>query len=353
VVLRLVVSILVCAGLSLGVQAQPPSVPQPTFRAGTTLVEVSAVVTRDGRPVTDLQPTELTVLDNGAPQPIVAFERVDLGRGELPEQRRDFVLVLDDLHIAPARTAPAIQAALAFVDALGRHDRLAVVNTGLGDLRLDLTTERAPARALIRKMRGQAGGEIALEQESRARTSMAVLQDVAASLRSDAGERRAMLLISEGHPGFVQEARSNLAPGAVAAFEAYRGVLREAALSNVAIYTVDPRGLLAPGGAYVGSRQATMDVSVQPQQIRDSEVFGSLAVLARNTGGLQTLWTNELTSVFPRLLEDSRQYYRIAYAQPDPQKGKKQPAQRRIEVKVSRPGVEVRARERYAPAPVS
>lgn len=327
---------------------------QPTFRTGTTLVEVSAVVTRDGRPVTDLRADEITVLDNGQAQPIVAFERVDLARGELPEQRRDFVLVLDDLHVSPASTALAAQAAMSFVDALGPHDRLAVVNTGIGDLRLDLTTDREPARALIRKFRGQRNNTIPFEVELRTRTAMGVLQDVAASLRSDAVQRRAVLLISEGHEGLLQEAPSNLNPAGVAAFDTYRGVLREAALSNVAIYTVDPRGLRAPGGAHTSSRQtAAVDLGQQVQQIRDNELFGSLAILARNTGGLQTLWTNDLTSVFPRMLEDSRQYYRIAYAQPEPAPGKKQPAQRTIKVKVARPGVDVRARERYAPASVS
>lgn len=349
----LVASLIMAAALPLVGDAQSPS-SQPTFRTGTTLVEVSAIVTADGRPIADLRQDEVTVLDNGEPQPIAVFERVDLGRGELPSQRRDFVLVLDDLHIAPARTALAMDAALRFVDALAPHDRLAMVNTGLGDLHLELTTERAPARALLRKFRGQKMNVIAIEGEARVRTAMGVLQQVATALRSDATERRAVLLISEGHPGFVQESSSMFSPGAQAVFDAYRGVLREAALSNVAIYTVDPRGLVAPGGAHISSREAaTVDPSQQFQAIRDRDLFGSLAILARNTGGLQTLWTNDLTSVFPRILEDSRQYYRIAYAQPEPQKGKKQPAQRSIKVKVARPGVEVRARERYAPASVS
>jgi VWFA-related protein len=348
----LVASLVIASALPLVGDAQSPS-PQPTFRTGTTLVEVSAIVTAGGRPVTDLRADEVTVLDNGEPQAVAIFERVDLGGGELTSQRRDFVLVLDDLHIAPANTSLAIGAALAFVDALGPHDRLGLMNTGLGDLRLDPTTEREPARALVRKLRGQRRDVVSLEAEMRARTALGVLQDIAAALRSDAAERRAVLLISEGHPGFIQDSSSMLSPGAQAAFDAYRGVLREAALSNVAIYTVDPRGLTAPGGAQLSSRETALAVGQQPQQIRDSDVFGSLAILARNTGGLQTLWTNDLTSVFPRILEDSRQYYRIAYAQPEPAKGRKQPAQRSIKVKVSRPGVEVRARERYAPASVS
>src|SRR5690606_38875967 len=36
---------------------------QPVFRSGTTLVEVSAIVTRDGVPVADLRRSEVRVLD--------------------------------------------------------------------------------------------------------------------------------------------------------------------------------------------------------------------------------------------------------------------------------------------------
>jgi|688.fasta_scaffold72518_2 VWFA-related protein len=345
----------VLAAATLQAQAPAPS-GQPTFRGGTTLVEVSAIVTRDGRPVTDLRAEEVTVLDNGKPQPLTAFERVDLGRGEQPSQRRDFVLVLDDWHIHPTRTAPAADAALAFVDALGPHDRLAVVNTApTGEIALDLTTGREPARAAIRAFRGQKTGGTPMEAEFRTRRAMEVLGHVASAVRDDARERRAILLVSEGHDGFVQEGNARLTPAGQAAFNDYMQVLREAAIGNVAIYTVDPRGLRAPSTAHLPSSQmVNMGGSENPQftqatQISNGEIFGSLAILARNTGGIQTLWTNDLTKIFPQVLQDSRQYYRLAYAQPDPAPGKKHPESRSIEVKVARRGLDVRARQRYAP----
>jgi VWFA-related protein len=354
--LPLAVAVAVVAVATLRGQAPPPpQSPQPVFRAGTTLVEVSAIVTRDGRPVTDLRAEEVTVLDNGKPQPLTVFERVDLGRGEQPSQRRDFVLVLDDWHIHPTRTAPAAEAALAFVDALGPHDRLAVVNTGPDDVALDLTTDREPARALIRRFRGQLMGGTPMEAEIRTRQAMEVLGQVAAAVRADAAERRAVLLVSEGHQGFVQEGNARLTPAGQAIFTDYLEVLREAALSNVAIYTVDPRGLRAPGSAQFSSAQmVNMGGFDSPQltqvtQTSNSDLFGSLSILARNTGGIQTLWTNDLTKVFPQMLQDSRQYYRLAYAQPDPAPGKKHPESRSIEVKVARRGLDVRARQRYAP----
>jgi VWFA-related protein len=182
---------------------------------------------------------------------------------------------------------------------------------------------------------------------------------VASAVRSDAAERRAVLLISEGHRSFVQELNNGLSPAGQAAFNEYLQVLKEAALGNVAIYTVDPRGLRAPSAAQVASRGLPLSfpgpgsASAPSPFVVESDAFGSLALLARNTGGVQTLWTNDLTSIVPQMLQDSRQYYRLAYVQPDPPSGKKPPPSRSIEVKVARKGVDVRARQRYVPAPVS
>lgn len=338
-----------------------PAPSQPAFRTGTTVVEVSAVITQGGRPVTDLRADEITVLDNGEPQKLAAFEYVDLGHVEGPAQRRDFVLVIDDLHIHPTRTQAAIGAGLAFVAALGSHDRLAVVGTAPPGSTLQFSTDRAAARALVRAIRGQSlmTGTVPGEMAVRSRMSLDVIGQVAAALRSDAAERRTMLLISEGHPAFMPELSSSAPRDTQAVFQEFLGVLRSAALANVAIYTVDPRGLRAPSTASVPSRHMVTSPSAQSPPDGGasaeasprlaSELSGSLASLAVNTGGLQAYWSNDLTRLFPRLLEDSRQYYRIAYVQPDAPAGKKQPLSRSITVKVARDGVDVRSRQRYAP----
>ena len=323
--LVLVVLSVVTAGYAL-TEAQAPS--QPTFRAGTTLVEVSAVVTRDGRPISDLRPEEVVVLDNGQPQPLVAFEYVDLRKVEGPAQRRDFVLVVDDLHIHPARTQATIGAALAFVDALGPYDRFAVVFTAPADSTLQFSTDRDAARAIVRTIRGQSnlGGGVPGQIASRSRIAFDVIGQVASALRSDAAERRTLLLISEGHAGFTPDLSSSASLDAQDVFHEFLEVLRRAALGNVAIYTVDPRGLRAESYTSVPSRNMDPGYSAQPSLDNlgaagtyatprlASDVSGSLASLAVNTGGLQAYWSNDLTKMFPRLFEDSRQYYRLAYA---------------------------------------
>jgi VWFA-related protein len=63
---------LVCLGSA---QAQVP-----IFKSGVEAVRVDVLVTRDGRPVTDLSPADFDVLDNGVPQRIdyAGFEQIPL-----------------------------------------------------------------------------------------------------------------------------------------------------------------------------------------------------------------------------------------------------------------------------------
>ncbi len=327
---------------------------QPTFRVGTTLVEVSAIVTRDGVPVTDLRADDVRVLDNGVEQPLVAFEYVDLTTVEGPAQRRDFVLVFDDWHIEPRLTKPTQDVAIRFVDALGPEDRLAIVNTGPHDLVQQLSTDREEARRLVRRFRGQASFGMAGEIEMRARIALQVLRNVAKTLGSDAVERRAVVVISQGHALFAGNL-NRLAYDAELVRATYHDVLREASLANVAIYGIDPRGLVAGGptnvsvggaGAAVAAAAGAGAASAGAMMER---YYGSLGLLAMNTGGTLTVDTNDLGKHIPQIMRDSRQYYRLAYVQPGAEPGKAQPATRRITVKVDRPQVQVRARQLYAP----
>jgi hypothetical protein len=59
--------------------SQAPQQPAPRFRTGVDVVEVAVLVRdREGKPITDLTRDEITVLENGTPQALVAFEKVSL-----------------------------------------------------------------------------------------------------------------------------------------------------------------------------------------------------------------------------------------------------------------------------------
>src|SRR5690606_24010470 len=117
---------LCCAGVA-HVGAQPPTPPtapaQPTFRAETTLVEVSAIVVdRSGAPVLDLSANDFEVFEDGQQRPLVSFRQVvsaperQTAQVHVPGARREtlatnvgvaeapvFVLLLDDLNIRANR----------------------------------------------------------------------------------------------------------------------------------------------------------------------------------------------------------------------------------------------------------
>lgn len=349
----LLYAVVLCGVTVLPAAQEPAGQQPPVFRTGTTLVEVSAIVTRDGVPVSDLRAGEVRALDNGVEQPLVAFEYVDLTTVEGPAQRRDFVLIVDDLHISPELTTQTQQVAGAFVAALGPHDRLGLVTTGPHQVVVDPTTDREAIGSAIERLRGQQsrGPAARQELELRARASFGVLSDVTSNLQGDASERRTIVLVSEGHmlvAGGIGLQSDD--PGVVAM---YMDVVREAALANVAIYAIDPRGLIAPSPGLStgpsGAGAVMARVGAASSSSMAARRFGSLGTIAMHTGGTLTVDTNDLARDIPRIIRDSRQYYRLAYAQPEPGRGKRQPRTRRIEVEVDRRGVEVRARQMYAP----
>src|SRR5215467_8598802 len=68
-----------CVGLVLAAQAPAPPPLTPQFRAGIDVVQVDvSVLDKDRRPVTGLTQADFVVLENGKPQPIVAFSPVDI-----------------------------------------------------------------------------------------------------------------------------------------------------------------------------------------------------------------------------------------------------------------------------------
>lgn len=349
---------LVVAGLSVVIMIAGASaaVPfqQPVFREGTTLVEVSAVVTSEGKTVTDLKPLEVQLFDNGEIRPLVEFEFVDLQAATGAAQRRDFVLMLDDLHVQPRQTMAAQEVARAFVDMLGPHDRLAIVNTSPHQLAMQLSTDREKARSLIKQFRGQAGSmSTAYSAAEAARIQLEVLGNVAAGTIGTASERRAVLLISEGNPmQLMGDGRLNEPDRRIR--EDFLSVLRSAALANIAVYGVNPTGLQARSSpiatSYVDSANAAAAqgeaaiVAEGPTLRR----HGSVGQLAVSTGGLMTVDRNALAANLPQLFQDSRRYYRLVYVQPDVAPSDRGKA-RQIDVKVLRPRVDVRARKAYLP----
>ena len=82
--------------LSQAPQAPPPQL--PTFRGGTNLVQVDAIVAdADGRPIVDLTASDFALLDDGRPVPI---DRARMGELRVIEPLLAFVRQLPPADLA-------------------------------------------------------------------------------------------------------------------------------------------------------------------------------------------------------------------------------------------------------------
>jgi VWFA-related protein len=112
--------------------------------------------------------------------------------------------------------------------------------------------------------------------------------------------------------------------------------------SNVAVYPVRPSGLDA-------TDQPLMEVgSVQASMAKAGNRVATLRTLADDTGGIAVVNTNDLAGGLRRIVDDVSAYYLLGYYSTNPKTDGKY---RKIQVKTTRPGLTVSARQGYyAPA---
>jgi VWFA-related protein len=163
--------------------------------------------------------------------------------------------------------------------------------------------------------------------------------------------RKAVLLLTEGFPHDSDE-------------EPSRRVVRAAERVNAAVYFVDLRGVVAsppwasadaPNDAELNSSRMTPEQVLQIKEMmarasRDrlkTEQYVGVETMAEDTGGMALRGTNDLSSGLARISAESRSYYLLGYLPTNAVRGRQF---RKIEVKVNRPGLTVRARKGYEAA---
>jgi VWFA-related protein len=121
----------------------------------------------------------------------------------------------------------------------------------------------------------------------------------------------------------------------------FRDILGEANRANVSFYPIDPRGLVA------FDTDINEGVSLQADKAMLTTRLDSMRVLASNTDGVAFLDSNDLRGQMQRLAADFTSYYLLGYSSTN---AKLDGGFRTIKVKVTRAGVEVRARRGYRAA---
>lgn len=123
----------------------------------------------------------------------------------------------------------------------------------------------------------------------------------------------------------------------------FRDVMEAANTANASFYTVDPRGL-AVFDAPIGP-EAPPPVSVDMANLRHR--IEALRTLAENTDGIAAIGNNDLNVSLRRITDDLSSYYLLGYYSTN----KKLDGRfRRLDVRVKKPGITVRARRGYRAA---
>jgi VWFA-related protein len=387
--------------------AAPPTFPSGIDFVNVDVV----VTDKQGQPITGLTAADFTVTEDQAPQSISSFEAVELpmvasaAPAPVPfvstnlgahqsRTSRSFVVFFDDMHMSPAQAHRAKSAVAEFLTKGTREgDRVSLIASGGGAwwsarmesgrsqlldllkrlegryirppsmmdqmsaweaLRIHIYHDQQVADKVMRRFQSmgvntQTRSEEdrqpadfdpyvsmrALEtyEESRRRNQITldVLQRATLSLSQTKG-RKSLILVSEG---FIYD--SNL--------DEFKRVLHAARQSNVAIYFLDTRGL----GGLPNTFSAEFGPPTDPRDIGSAfldtmmESEGS-ENLASESGGFTVKNTNDLAGGIQRIANESRAYYLLGYA---PTNTLRDGKWRKIQVKVNRKGINVRARRGY------
>ena len=388
--------------LGAGLTAQSQ---QPTFRTGVQLIEVDVrVFDKDGRFVPDLTKEDFEILEQGTSQTIDAMFLVadqtgarsgpgrgqvgaasGPGRGQTPSAPQIWIFLFDLQHLNPGgydRSRKAVEDFLAnrFKDGdlagIVAGDKM--INNRLTSVRqelLDAVKQVKPSNDSRRRLmemtvewprlldQEEAIRIARSEREPTQRAIMRACSDdefqcrfadtaVPEKARTIAGEiHRATMAILNGMNGLTTGLARIPGPKTVVLISdgfavleletSLRSVVGQTARAGARVYAIDTRGTNRSGAASVEQMQATDEAGGPARTDSVADGPNSLAI---DTGGLMIRNENNIGRALDRIADDAGTYYVLAYQPANTDfDGKYRP----IEVKVTRPGLRVRARRGY------
>ncbi|MEO8260538.1 MAG: VWA domain-containing protein [Acidobacteriota bacterium] len=383
--------------------ANPPPDQTPLFRTGINFVRVDVIVSdRGGAPVADLKQSDFEVVEDGKPQAVETFKLIKLDGGAVPtgdtpirqirtdedeqaEAAKDdvrlFAIFLDDYHVRRGASMTAGNPLARFVDTqLGPSDMIGVMRPLDSVDSVRMTRNHSIITRAIQQFRGRkfdyqpqndfeqryANYPAETVEQIRNQVSLSAMKALIVHMGGLKEGRKALIVVSEGYsntlppqlrdqiasiPGFGNPNRGNASAGennpnedryrffAGQDLEFYmQGVYEVASQNNVAIYTVDPRGL----PAFEFDINEGVGTTVDASYLRSAQE--TLRALALETDGRAILNRNDLDVGMKQIVRDSSAYYLLGYTSPQLKTDGKFHS---INVRVKRPGVQVRARKGY------
>ena len=377
--------------------------PQPTFRAGVTLVSTDVIPRNEqGSFVADLTRDNFTVLEDGVPQTIVAFSMVQGGRTYnlltppvaaaaveglvLPPAKprehenvgRVLLIVVDDLHFEAELTPHVRRLITTIADTLLHEgDLAAVVSTGPSFIEVGPTYDRKMIVEAANKVRGsgympsdifkmmensQGPGDI----RARAQLAFHTAYNILGQLENVANRRKAVLYISTGYDFdpfaegrnsrdrvmggrfsdplrfLIDEENPYFSLGRVTADIDLFRLTRELTLSaNRANAAIYT---IDPRGL-AGTVDASQHVDQSEWRTYIQKTTSTLKYLSEETGGFAIVDTNDFATALRRVDAETSDYYVLGFYSTNPDATKRT---RQLEVKVDRPGVNIHSRRAYS-----
>jgi VWFA-related protein len=300
------------------------------------------------------------VIDKAAPEP-------DIATNAAPSTlARVFVIVIDEFHLIEQDIVRIKRALTDTVTAFAPDDDVAIVYVSHSNMSVNFTRNKAKLLAAVDKVNGALGfgldslahapdgaGSAGATDKlysstapskfrfSYAKMAIETLNNVAKSLAGSAHARRAILYFSGGttvEPRDIQSPNYN----ADYADELSRTFV-SAARAGVPIYTIDPRGHVTPDDAVRGHQLTSYRLTAEVMKNLTIQ-RNNLGELAINTGGRAVVGASDMKRMVEEVVRENGSYYLLGYY-PEPVVNDGQFHD--VDVKVTRPGLIVRARKGY------
>lgn len=377
-------------GLLIASAAAQTAEPQ-RLRVTTRLVEVNVLAeSKNGDPAVGLTREDFLLFDEGRPQEIEFFSAEKLKPPAPPKplppniftNRLEYlagpvnsatVILFDGLNTPLTDQAYARQQIIKFLKEITPEDRVALYVMGRGPRVLqDFTSDSA---ALLRALAdykaapvasleaplydpGVSGadhfdtwlGELSFNLYShfardRAYRTVRALIAIAQHLERLPG-RKNLIWVSGSFPIWIGDNSVPLPRKAAGRDPVWPEIERAARAfnrSNLAIYPVDARGLMAPQEYRADRAEAVRD-----SLAADQAIFSTMRTLAERTGGRAFYQNNDLRAAMRKAADDARLTYTLAYR---PSHGRWDGKFREIKIQVKREGTELRYRRGYFAQP--
>jgi len=378
--------------------------PPLTENVTVAVTNVEVVVTDSkGKRVSGLKKEDFQVLEDGIPQAVTNFYAVSGGRAILadgnavdlteaekpsapvevpPALKAKYVIYVDNLNIHPLHRTRVFRSIYDFIDkAIGPNAEGMVVtfNRSL-KIRQRFTAEKGLLVGALEQVAGESGGaqtivqqredalqkindvksqgeainyaqQIARSMDDDLRASVDGLKTTISGLAGVEG-RKILVYVSDGLPQVVGqeffEAIQKKFQASQAATEqftfdrtaSYLTLVREANAQGVTLYTIDAAGLQADEN--VSAERGTMDSRPSTFFLRQN-YQEPLQTLARETGGIAAINTNDPKRELDEIAKDFSDFYSLGYR--STRGAIDRPHQ--IEVKLNRSGLRARYRSGY------